>query len=280
MKNSHPIVFILIILTQSCCNQQTRKTNEKQILILEKTIDTDETILSDSIIIINYSTSLSEAFSKAIKIFPSDSGSLYRFYYKWFPTADGTKQQKQIDRIESLVTEKSIRKYRNVEKYLKPLMVKVITTNTINHLQLDSLVTLYSDYDFFRGEALLSNLLTNDENYQLVWKSFQIIANQSSRDTTCISALIRLNDHIRTNVELAEAMQSFIEKAICHNPEGFLDMYLARRAEARSILIKHLTEYEEPDKEMISILTKISKTSKGKQYQQASTEILDILKKN
>ena len=75
--------------------------------------------------------------------------------------------------------------------------------------QSDSLVILYSNYDEFTGESLFSGLLTNDENYRLVWESLKIMVKESSTDTCFISGLIKLNKNVRTNVELAQALEDF-----------------------------------------------------------------------
>ena len=222
---------------------------------------------------------LKEAFSKAAKTFPSDSASLYTLYFQWGATTDIHKKQKQIDRINSLLTESSIKKYRNVEKNLKPLMAKIVANNHINKNQLNEFLMLYCDYDFFSGEALCNNFLTNDENYSLVWKSFDIISGASKNDTIFISAMMVFDDKIRTNIELSEEiMFGFLAKSIENNPEGFLDMYLARKKDTRREFANRILYLNST--ELISIFTIISEKSKTEEYKRASSEILSIIKGN
>ena len=220
---------------------------------------------------------LKDMFSKAAKTFPSDSASLYRFYFQQGTIVDIEKKQKQIDRMNSLLTESSIKKYQNVEKNLKPLMTKIVANNQINKNQLYEFLMIYSDYDFFSGESLFYNFLTNDENYSLVWKSFDIISEASKNDTIFTSALIVLDDNIRTNVELAEAInETFLTKSVKNNPEGFLDMYLAREKDTRSEFVNRF--WGLANTELISIFTVISEKSRNEEYRIASIEIIRIIK--
>ena len=103
----------------------------------------------------------------------------------------------------------SVERYKDVENNLKPLITKIVNTGIITKSKSDSLVILYSDYDYFSGESLLYHLLTNNENYDLVWQSFKIMVKESHKDTTSISGLINLDKNITTNVELAEKIHDF-----------------------------------------------------------------------
>lgn len=218
-----------------------------------------------------------DVFSKATATFPSDSASLYQFYFKWFPATDVEKKQKQIDRINSLLTEPSIKRYCIVERKLKPLMTNIVADNKITKNQLYEFLTLYCDYDYFTSEALFSKLLTNDENYSLVWKTFQIITEASKTDTIYISALIEFNEKIKTNVELAETIPFLILETIQNNPNGFLDMYLARGKETRYELIEIIIEMLSENL-VISCFTNIYEHTKNDTYKKTSMEIIQKLK--
>ncbi len=217
-------------------------------------------------------------FLKAIKAFPNDSLSLYRFYFKSNPAKDQETLKKQIKRLEALTSKESIEKYRRIEKNLKPLMTKIVNSESISKSQSDSLVLLYSDYDYFSGESLFSQLLTNDENYKLVWQSFRIMVKESIKDTCFISGLIILENNIRTNAELSEAMGDFVVKAIRNNPTGFLDMYSQRQAGQRTNFANYIAVWDEPDKELIDKYSEISKNSTNKNYRQLATELIEKYK--
>ena len=221
------------------------------------------------------SQKLSKAFSEMVKTYPNDSALLYRFYYEWFYTTENDKMRNQIERIENLLSEKNKQRYYNVEQYLKPLLSRIVANNSINNLQLDSLVVLYSDYDSLLGKGLLSQLLTVDENYQLVWKTFDIIAEQSQRDTTNIAALIELDKSIRTNAELAGEFFVFVEKAILNNPKGFIDMYLNRNNELRNELMSYFRPSTNFVKEVELLLNEIAHNTSKESYRKGSLKILN-----
>jgi hypothetical protein len=217
---------------------------------------------------------LSDVFAKAVQSFPNDSASLYTFYYKWNSTKDEHKLSEQIKRLEELTSIEAIKRYRSIEHTLKPLMTKIVKSNSISKSQADSLVVPYSDYDYFSGESLFSKLLTNDENYDLVWQSFRIMATESDKDTCFISGLIKLENSIRTNAELSEAMGDFVVKAIRNNPVGFLEMYSLRQAELRADFANYIAVWDEPDKELIEIFNEVSKKSANENYRQLATELM------
>jgi len=213
--------------------------------------------------------------SKAAKTFPSDSSSLYKYYHKVIYT-NADIIQKQIDRINSLLTENSIKRYHDVEMNLKPLLKEIVAENSIKIYQLNDLVTLYCDYDYYRGQSLFYQLIDNDENYDLVWKSFQIISEASKNDTTYISALIKLDDKIRINVELAEEMPIFIIKSVQNNPEGFLDMYLSKEDNIRNDFANRIMEYA--SEQLIMIFVDISEKSNNDNYRKAASELIQNIK--
>jgi hypothetical protein len=222
---------------------------------------------------------LSEVFSKVVKAFPSDSASLCTFYYKWFLAKDSTEKQKQINRLEALLTKNSLDRYYSVERNLIPLLVDIVNSRSASKLKTKSFVSLYSDFDYFSGEALFSHLLSNEDNYNLVWQSLEILVQESKKDTFYISALINLDNHIRTNVELAEAMTEFIIKAIYSNPEGFLDIYTMNNYEMRKKLSKYILQVDETEYDLPSIFMDISKNSTNEKYRNASVELIQNINK-
>lgn len=268
--------MILIVFLAYSCNNKSKSSKNNQPLVsnadkkIEHSKVTEDT-LDD---IGNSSNGLFDVFLKAKKAFPDDSASLYSFYYKLHLSKDEEKLDKQIERLEALTSKKSIDRYNEVNRRLKPLLVKITSASSLSKSQADSLVILYSDYDYFSGEALFSQLLTNDDNYNLVWESFRIMTKESKRDTSYISALITLDTHIRTNVELAEAMPDFIVQAIQNNPNGFLEMYRARRSDLRSDFANYISVYDEPDKKLIVIYTDISKNSENDDYKKLAQELM------
>jgi hypothetical protein len=226
------------------------------------------------------SDKLSAVFSKAAKVFPSDSASLYRFYYKWFPAKNSTEIQKQIKRLEALLTKNSVDRYYLVERNLKLLLTKIVNSKSISKSETKSFITLYSDYDYFSGEALFSHLLSNEDNYNLVWPSMEILAKESPKDTLYISALINLDNHISTNVELAESMPAFIIKAIYNNPEGFLDIYSVRSYAMRKELSKYISAEDETEQDLLVVFNDISIKSINEKHRKAAVELIQNISKS
>lgn len=281
MKNIGLIIFTLCLI-YSCANKSNNKTESKTNEILvpvesSKEFLTNKTEIADNSEIIS-NPDLAEIFEKAVRFFPNDSASLYRFYFKWNATTDQEKIEKQIKRLEKLTSKESVDKYRAIENYLKPIMTKIVNSNTVTISQSDSLVKLYSDFDYFSGESLFSQLLNNDDNYNLVWQSFRIMAKESSKDTCYISGLIKLENNIRTNAELAEAMGDFVVSSIQNNPIGFLDMYDIRKAENRSDFANYIAVWDDPDKELIGKFTEISQKSNDEHYRKLATELIGKFK--
>lgn len=171
-------------------------------------------------------------------------------------------------------SEESIDQYYNTEKYLRGLLVDIVEANSISESQVDSLVTLYCGFDEFRGNGLLTTLFIENDNCDLVWNSFKSIAKKSPEDTCYISALINLDNCIRTNVELAEAMPSFIIDAIKINPYGFLDMISVRSEVCKSKLSEYTLYYDTPDKDLIRIFEEISSSSDNNKYQDLASELI------
>lgn len=281
MKKIRLIMYALCLI-YSCANKSTNETESKtnEILVPIESIKeplTDKTEKTENSEIISNPV-IVEIFEKAVQYFPNDSASLYQFYFKWNATTDQEKIEKQIKRLEKLTSKESIVKYKDIENYLKPIMRKIVNTKTVTKSQSDSLVKLYSDFDYFSGESLFSQLLKNDDNYNLVWQSFQIMAKESIKDTCFISGLIELKNNIRTNAELAEAMGDFVVTSIQNNPTGFLDMYSCRKIENRSDFANYIAVWEDPNKELIEKYTEISENSIDENYKKLATELIDNFK--
>lgn len=274
-------IIILTLVTIYSCNSSTEKNNKQTETPIQKEkradsltkivaqLDTEETFENIEI---------SEAFAKAVECFPNDSASLYRFYFKWNSTTDQEKIDKQIKRLEKLTSKESVERYRSIENNLKPLMTRIVNSKRISQPQSDSLVTLYSDYDYFSGESLFSRLLTNKENYDLVWESFRIMVKESKTDTCFISGLIQLDKNIRTNAELGQAMQDFTVRAVRNNPIGFLEMYEQRNDEQRTDFANYIAIWDSPDKELIEKYSEISENSTNENYKKLATELIGKFK--
>ncbi|RCW19671.1 hypothetical protein [Marinilabilia salmonicolor] len=277
------LIIMIALLSCSCVNDK-KDGNERKSMshiskekIKELNTQFQEKQNRDSIPKL---TELKDALKKAIKVFPKDSASLYQLFIERNSSETKEEKNKQIKRLEKLTAKESIAKYRNIEKYLKPLMTKIVNANTITRSQLDTLVILYSDYDYLTGESLLSKLIDNDENYDLVWQSFKIIANESTKDTSFISGLIELDNNITTNAELAQKIQDYVVIAIKNNPIGFLEMYDERDQEQRHNFAKRICIWDTPDKDLIDKFVEISQKSKNKNHKQLSTELIGEFEKN
>ena len=271
-----------LFLIYSCNVKSTKDNISESVISVSEKLDNDsliQTIVESDKNAPNENLGLTEVFTKAVKCFPNDSSSLRRFYLKWNATQDQDKIAKQIKRLEKLTSEKSVEKYRSVENNLRPLMTQIVNSKTITKSQADRLVLLYSDYDYFSGESLFSKLLTNNENYDLVWESFQIMVNESKKDTCFISGLIKLDKNIRTNAELGEAMQDFTVKAVRNNPIGFLEMYNQRNDEQRTDFANYIAIWDSPDKELMEKFSEISVNSTDENYKKLATELIGKFKK-
>jgi len=276
------LIIMTLFLIYSCNVKSTKDNISESVISVSEKLDNDsliQTIVESDKNAPTENLGLTEVFTKAVKCFPNDSSSLRRFYLKWNATQDQDKIAKQIKRLEKLTSEKSVEKYRSVENNLRPLMTQIVNSKTITKSQADRLVLLYSDYDYFSGESLFSKLLTNNENYDLVWESFQIMVNESKKDTCFISGLIKLDKNIRTNAELGEAMQDFTVKAVRNNPIGFLEMYNQRNDEQRTDFANYIAIWDSPDKELMEKFSEISVNSTDENYKKLATELIGKFKK-
>ena len=278
------VFYIAIILSiASCSEKKSTKSENKQVKPISNKVKEDKAkqILpstDEGKGIEKELKELNEAFSEIVKLFPKDSSSLYRFYFKWNSTEDKEKLIKQTKRLKALTSKESVLMYRNVENNLLPLLKEITSLNKVSKFQADSLVNLYSDYDYLSGESLHSHLFTDEENYKLVWESFKIMVHESSKDTTYINCLIRLDKNTKTNIELAEAMQDFKIQAIRNNPTGFLTMYGERKGELRLAFAKNATIWDDPDKELIEKFSNISKNSKNESQKNLAKELINQFK--
>jgi len=276
------LIIVTLFFIYSCRDKSTKENNTKTNEISVPVESSKESLTINAANSDNFGTisgaGLKEIFSKAVQCFPKDSASLYRFYFKWNSTQDQDKINKQIRRLEKLTSKESVDRYRNVENFLKPLMTEIVNSNTVTKSQSDSLVKLYSDFDYFSGESLFSQLLTNDDNYNLVWESFRIMVKESKNDTCFISGLIQLDKNIRTNAELAEAMQDFIVQAIRNNPIGFLEMYKQRNDAQRTDFANYIAIWDSPDIELIEKYSEISKDSTNEYYKKLANELIGKFK--
>jgi len=270
MRDMRTLIFIFstfLFLTQGCNKKdESRNSNKVETTQTEKKIDNSKKLSPEYL----------EVLLKACEQFPKDSASMYRFYSRIY---DKNKVQKQIQRIEDLLTPEVIDRYNKVDQSLKKLLQNAVNTNSLPCKQTDSIALLYSYFDDFGGDAMCDQVLTEDDNYDLVWKSFQIMIEESRNDTCYISSLIYLDNHIRTNVELAEAMPDFIVRAIQNNTKGFLDMYNSRNVEDQYDFSKYISVYDQPDSTLINTLNDISVNSVSDNYKIAATEILKNINK-
>jgi hypothetical protein len=267
----HTIAVIFSILFYSCTSGEQSKaklTKETSPEVIEQTTSNEDESLKLK------AEELQLVFKKLISTYPSDSTSLTRFYFKTFKAETDDRMQKQIDRINGMLEPQIVKNYNKVTKELKPLLLKITEANQITKDQALKLANLYTIYDDYRGDALFSQVLVEDENYSLVWKSMKLMVDSSVLDTTYMSTLIQLDNSIRTNVELAEKMGEFVIEAIKNNPKGFLSIYSNRKQEHREEIASHAMMWDDPVKELIMIFENISKDSTDINNRKLAIELL------
>ena len=92
--------------------------------------------------------------------------------------------------------------------------------------------------------------------------------------------IIRLNKTTTTNVELAQSLEMFVYEAIQKNPEGFLEMYLARSQEERQDLFyRYITIYDGPDEAIINTFNKLAKNSTLPKYREEAANMVQMINK-
>jgi hypothetical protein len=221
---------------------------------------------------------LMKVFSEVVKTYPSDSASLYKFYFKLGHSHDKKTVRKDIERLEGYLSKGNQDRYRAVEKQLKPLMVDVQAAKSMKEWQGRMFDVLFSDYDYFRGEGLFSQLLTKEDNYQLVWRCMEQMSTEAAHDTGFIVDLMDLDRNVSTNTELAEKMPYFVVKAIQNNPQGFLSMYMLRTEdEERKKLARFITGYEGSTRILITIYQRISASTSSVRIRNAANDLLKYL---
>jgi hypothetical protein len=223
----------------------------------------------------DYKLKLINTFSEVIKVYPKDSLSLYRVYFLYNSTSSDFIIQKQIKQLEGLISKNTIKKYYEVEETLIPLMSRIVNSNAIEVSQIDSIVDLYSYFDHYLGKGLFSQLIGEKDNYELIWKTFEIIANNDTNHLISLSALIELDNNINTNVELSESIPAFVVKGIYKNPYSLLDIYLANQVDID--YLEYVSDYFKPNQDLISILKEISKNSSNEKHREAALEIIQLL---
>lgn len=225
-------------------------------------------------------TAFLDILNLAKKRFPSDSASLHDFYCKWLLLNDVEKLNQQVERLKELTSQESVERYNEVNSKLEPLLVRITTANTIDQSQLDSVVKLYSDYDYFLTESLFSQLLSEEDD--LAGKCFGIIVKESSKDTSYISALIELDNNIFTNCALGESMYMLVFDAIGNNPIGFLEMFKQREEKQKIVLARYLdfTDAVQVREELLNFYKNIIKNSKNEEHRALAKELMDIVEEN
>ena len=275
----HFIATIISILLHSCSlGEQNKEQKQTEVSDETPTKKIEETSSKTDELLIAKTDELNLIFSKLANTFPLDSSSLRRFYLKTFPGKTTEKMQKQIDRISGMLEPQIISNYNKVANELKPLLLEIIETNEATKEQALRFANLYSIYDDFRGDALFSKLLIEDENYSLVWNSMQIMTNSSGLDTTYISSLIQLNNSIRTNAELAQKMEEFIIEAIKNNPNGFVEMYSNRTTDGKIQIADHAKMWGDPVPELVSLFEELIENSEETANKELLEELLEKIR--
>lgn len=276
MKQITLVTYILILI-YSCNEYSTNNTkNHLANLNSEKTnIDSINRLMKvDSI----SNTELYNVFKNAVLCFPNDSSSLYRFYFERYLTNDKDKINEQISRLKKLTSQESVEGYKFIESNLKPLMIKIVNSDTITKIQSDTFVKLYSVYDSLISEALFSKLLTNEEDYSLVWKTIKIMVRESSKDAFFISSLIELDKAVMTNVELAEAITEFNIEAIQNNPEAFLEICKRSQVNKKQEYYDYIIELCS-DNNLYNAFVNVSKKSGNNVYRKLANDLLGKIEK-
>lgn len=262
------ILFVIII--SSCSSQNSENSDSK---FKKASIDKSyikKNYKEDSLSLLKEERV--KEISKVAKAYPNDSASIYSFYGKTTDTSSKQRLKEDIKNLKDLTSDKCIAQYKKVQKELKPLLRQIIQKKSLDQTDAINLVSMYSFYDELSGGALFSRFISVKENYDLVWKAFEIISKENTKDTFNIYSMINLNDSIRTNVELSEAMGEFVVQSIKKNPVGFIEMY--NRSSHKDSFAKNAQPYESLDKVLLKEFEKISNSSKKKRYRTAASEIL------
>ena len=221
-------------------------------------------------------TEYQQVLAELVALYPKDSASLYGFFTRIY---DKERADSQIQRIKDLLSDDVVYNYNLVDQHLRGLLHRAVSNQMMTCAQADSIAEIYSIFDELSGSAMFSQALKEEDNYNLVWNSFKIMAEQSETDTCFTSTLIYMEYRIRTNVELAQVMPDFIVEAIKNNVEGYLDMYNARNSDKKYNFSRHISVYDLPDSTLTARLTDISANSKIDNYRIAATEILQNIDK-
>jgi hypothetical protein len=216
-----------------------------------------------------------ELLEEAMRVYPSDSTLLRSFYIKQMKSEPN---ERKIIRLNSLLSPETQRQYHEISKNLMPLLRRIAMTKSpakLTKREMKDLLNLYSNYDHLAGEALRHSISPTEDENKLSWKAFQRLSIASKTDTLYIYTLIELENHIRTNVELAEAMNCFVMEAIRNNPEGFLKMYVKRNHDSREYW-SHYIVYDQCHGNLLNLFSHISESSKSDTIRKAAHEVLEL----
>lgn len=214
------------------------------------------------------------------KAYTLDSASLNRFYSRIYKKDNPQKTKRAIDRMHNLLNTKTQTEYQQIRKEIIPLMKEINSSEHITCTMAEKFANQYSRFDYYCGESLFNDFITTEENYELVWGTFKSLSSQKTNDTCLIHALIKLDNNIRTNVELAETISEFKIEAIQNNPKGYLDMYAKRNENERIKFIWHLFYFDDPNEELLETYKLISENAAIEDYRNIASDVVKKINNN
>lgn len=268
-------LFILFSIVSFSCSRTSKEVQEEPppIVTTETTTPIAEVSEPDSLEM--EQVELWSLFTSVTAEYPADSASLYDVYYRNHKAESLKEIDKQYSSLTNLLGKETKQKYDEVNSELVPLLTEISKSKSIEKGQVQRLVYLYTVYDDFRGKSLFSNLISDAQNYDLVWAAFNRMADQSPFDTTNISALITLDYKVFTNVELAEAVGEMVNRAIIFNPEGFLLMYQARDEQGKGNLAHSAMLWGDPVPEIVSVFDSLKQHTGDQTTRELASQLLD-----
>ncbi|MGD0584030.1 MAG: hypothetical protein ABR974_13930 [Bacteroidales bacterium] len=209
------------------------------------------------------------SYGRAIKLFPEDSLSIHDIYFKYWRSSDSEK----VYRLDRLTSKTMIDIYNKVKNNLKPLLLTLSRSNSINLSQANEFSELYSYYDYFRGEGLFSYYLSSDKDFEPVLRVIKMISIEATKDKSFFYSLFQLRDKVSTYAGVTEAIPDFLIDAIKNNPMGFLDLFADQDSFNRIQYSKYIYNIDGQDEQLVKILKDIS-TKNTKPYQALSKKLL------